>query len=75
MKLLRGHSREKFKSPDYVTSPNNHANLKKHWGPRLSILCLLGDQESLVEEIKTWFVFIDSVILINKFQFFSKKFW
>ena len=29
--------------PDYVTSPN-HAYLKKHWGPRLSILCLLVDQ-------------------------------
>ena len=29
--------------PDYATSPN-HAYLKKHWGPWLSILCLLGDQ-------------------------------
>ena len=29
--------------PDYVASPN-HAYQKKHWGPRLSILCLLGDQ-------------------------------
>ena len=39
----RGRSREKFRSPDHVTSPN-HAYLKKHWSPRLSILCLLGDQ-------------------------------
>ena len=30
--------------PDYATSPN-HAYLKKiHWGPQLSILCLLGDR-------------------------------
>ena len=42
--LFGGRSREKVRSPDYVTSPNHAYLKKKHWGPRLSILCLLGDQ-------------------------------
>ena len=29
--------------PDYAASPNHACLRERHWGPRLSILCLLGD--------------------------------
>ena len=41
--ISRARSRERFRSPDYVISPNHVYPKKKLWGSRLSILRLLGD--------------------------------
>ena len=45
MQSARGAQRDSGQwLPDYAASPNHACLKKRHWGPRLSILCLLGDQ-------------------------------